>query len=429
MKEILKTVIREFHLEGLPSFVPRDLKLPLSSKKIITLIGPRRAGKTFLFYQHLAELLQKGIPKEKILYLNFEDERLDFTPQTLDLILQAYRELYPEIQLREIYIFFDEIQNAPAWERFVRRIYDRYTQNIFLTGSNSKLLSQEITTSLRGRTLKYEIYPLSFREFLRFKEFDFDPRLDFYHPQKRAQLLHLFEEYLLFGGFPEIVFLPRELKIKTLQEYFEVMLYRDLAERYQIRDALVLKYFLKRLIENTGKPLSVHKIYNELRSQGLRVGKDTLYRYLEYAETVFLIKLLKKHYRSLVKTELRERKVYPVDSGWIKALRYLGTEERGILLETVVFRALFPSENEVVYYSGRGECDFILKGKMAIQVSYDLSKEETLKRELRGLKEACKYFGFQEGFILTFDQEDSLQVNSLKVQIIPAYKFLLSCSF
>ncbi len=283
MKEILKTIIREFQLEELPTFVPRELELPLSSGKIIILIGPRRAGKTYLFYQHLSELLQKGTPREKILYLNFEDERLDFTPQTLDLILQAYRELYPEIELREVYFFFDEIQNATEWERFVRRIYDRYSRNIFLTGSNSRLPSQEIATSLRGRTLTYEIYPLTFREFLRFKEFAFDPRLDLYHPQKRARLLSLFEEYLLFGGFPEIVFLPRELKLKTLQEYFEVMLYLDLAERYQILDTLVLKYFLKRLIENAGKPLSVHKIYNELRSQGLKVGKDTLYRYLEYA--------------------------------------------------------------------------------------------------------------------------------------------------
>ncbi|HFC96828.1 MAG TPA: ATP-binding protein [Thermosulfurimonas dismutans] len=425
MKEILKTIIREFHLEELPSFVPRDLRLPLSSGKIITLIGPRRAGKTYLFYQHLSELLRKGVPKERILYLNFEDERLDFTPQTLDLILQAYRELYPEIELREVYFFFDEIQNAPEWERFVRRIYDRYSRNIFLTGSNSKLLSQEIATSLRGRTLKYEIYPLSFREFLRFKEFDFDPRRDFYHPQKRARLLSFFEEYLLFGGFPEIVFLPRELKFKTLQEYFEVMLYRDLAERYQIRDTLVLKYFLKRLIENTAKPLSVHKIYNELRSQGLKVGKDTLYRYLEYAETVFLVKLLRKHYRSVVKTELGERKIYPVDQGWIKALRYLGAEERGVLLETVVFKELFVLGEEIFYYSGRGECDFILNGKTALQVCYDFSKEETLKREVRGLKKACEYFGFREGFILTFDQEDTLTINSLKIRILPVYKFLL----
>ncbi len=426
MKEILKTIIREFHLENLPFFIPRDLKFPLSSGKIITLIGPRRAGKTYLFYQHLSDLLREGIPKERILYLNFEDERLDFTPQTLDFILQAYRELYPEVELQEVYFFFDEIQNAPAWEKFVRRIYDRYSRNIFLTGSNSRFLSQEIATSLRGRTLKYEVYPLNFREFIRFKKFDFDPRLDFYHPQKRAQLLALFEEYLLFGGFPEIVFLSKELKLKTLQEYFEVMLYRDLAERYQIRDTLVLKYFLKRLIENTGKPLSVHKIYNELRSQGLRVGKDNLYRYLEYAETAFLVKLLRKHYRSVVKTELGERKVYPVDQGWIKALRYLGTDERGVLLETVVFKELFVSGEVVVYYTGRGECDFILRGKMAIQVCYDLSKEETLKRELRGLKEACKYFGFREGYILTFDQEDTLEVNSLKVHILPVYKFLLA---
>ncbi len=203
------------------------------------------------------------------------------------------------------------------------------------------------------------------------------------------------------------------------------MLYRDLAQRYQIRDTLVLKYFLKRLIENTGKPLSVHKIYNELRSQGFKVGKDALYRYLEYAETVFLVKLLRKHYRSVVKSELGERKVYPVDQGWIKALRYLGAEERRVLLEAVVFKKLLILGEEMVYYSGREECDFILKGKTAIQVCYDPSQEETLRREIRGLKEACAYFGFREGFILTFDQEDTLTVNSLKICMLPVYKFFL----
>ena len=179
MKEVLKAIIREFHLDELPSLVTRDIELPLSSGKIITVIGPRRAGKTFVLYQHILKLLQQGIPKEKILYFNFEDERIDFTPQTLDLILQAYRELYPDIELREVYFFFDEIQNAPKWERFVRRVYDRYSKNVFLTGSNSKLLSQEIASSLRGRTLKYKVYPLSFKEFLRFKRFEFGYKISF----------------------------------------------------------------------------------------------------------------------------------------------------------------------------------------------------------------------------------------------------------
>ncbi len=425
MKEILKIIIREFHTEVLPSLITRDLSFPLDSEKIITLVGPRRAGKTYLFYQHIRKLLEKGIPKEKIFYLNFEDERLDLIPQTLDLILQAYRELYPELDLRECYFFFDEVQNAEGWERFARRLYDRISRNIFLTGSNSKLLSQEIATSLRGRTLKYEVFPLNFKEFLRFKNFDFDPEKDFYSPKKKAQLVHYFEEYLSFGGFPEVVFLPRELKLKTLQEYFEVMLYRDLAERYQIKDTLVLKYFLKRLVENTGKILSVHKIYNELKSQGIRVGKDTLYRYLEYAENIYFVRLLRKHYRSLVKSELAEKKVYLIDPGLLRSIRFLGDREKGILLENTVFKELLVSGAKVVYFKEKKECDFIVNEELAVQVSYDLSDEDTLKREIEGLKGACKYFGLKKGIIVTFDEKYKIDIgNNFNTFSIPAYEFI-----
>ena len=425
-KEILKTIIREFHTRKLPALIKRKLSLPFNSGKIITVIGPRRAGKTYLLYQHILTLIEKGIEKERILYLNFEDERLDLFPQTLDFIIQAYRELYPELDLEKCYFFFDEIQNIEGWEKFVRRIYDTISKNIFITGSNSKLLSQEIATSLRGRTIKYELFPLIFQEFLKFKNFDFNVDLDFYNPQKKAILINLFKEYLLFGGFPEIPFLEEELKIKTLQEYFEVMLYKDIVERYSIKDTLVLKYFLKRLAENAGKFLSIHKIYNELKSQGIRVSKDALYKYLEFAENAYFIKLIKKHYKSLVKSELAEKKVYLIDSGMLRSIRHLGEEGKGILLEMVIFKELLLFSSEVVCFKEKKECDFVVNQKMAIQVCYSIEDENTLKREIEGLKEACKYFNLKEGYIITFDQKEELNVKgNLKVYIIPTYEFIL----
>ena len=425
-KEILKTIIREFHTRKLPALIKRKLSLPFNSGKIITVIGPRRAGKTYLLYQHILTLIEKGIEKERILYLNFEDERLDLFPQTLDFIIQAYRELYPELDLEKCYFFFDEVQNIEGWEKFVRRIYDTISKNIFITGSNSKLLSQEIATSLRGRTIKYELFPLIFQEFLKFKNFDFNVDLDFYNPQKKAILINFFKEYLLFGGFPEIPFLEEELKIKTLQEYFEVMLYKDIAERYSIKDTLVLKYFLKRLAENAGKFLSIHKIYNELKSQGIRVSKDALYKYLEFAENAYFIKLIKKHYKSLVKSELAEKKVYLIDSGMLRSIRHLGEEGKGILLEIVIFKELLLFSSEVVCFKEKKECDFVVNQKMAIQVCYSIEDENTLKREIEGLKEACKYFNLKEGYIITFDQKEELNVKgNLKVYIIPAYEFIL----
>ncbi|MCU4138885.1 MAG: putative ATPase [Thermodesulfobacteria bacterium] len=425
-KEVLKTIIREFHTGRFPKLIKRDLVLPFNSGKIISVIGPRRAGKTYLLYQHILFLLQKGIKKEEILYLNFEDERLDLTSKTLDFILQAYRELYPELDLSRCYFFFDEAQNAEGWERFVRRVYDSVSKNIFLTGSNSKLLSQEIATSLRGRTVKYELFPLTFHEFLRFKNFDFDIEKDFYSPPRKAKLINLFNEYLIFGGFPEIIFLEKELKIKTLQEYFEVMLYRDIAERYQVKDTLILKYFLKRLAENVGKFLSVHKIYNELKSQGIRVGKDTLYKYLEFAENAYFIKLLKKHYKSLVKSELAEKKVYLIDTGLLRSIRPFREEKIGILFENTIFKELFLFTSNIVCFKEKKECDFVINEEIAIQVCYDISDENTLKREIEGLKEACKYFGLKTAYIISYDQKAEFNIDyGIKVQIFPAYEFIL----
>lgn len=171
-KELLKTIIREFQTRDLPDIIPRDIVIPVNSGKIISLVGPRRSGKTYLLYQ-LIKGVADSTSKENIVYINFEDERLDLTKYDLDVILQAYGELYPSANYKNTNFFFDEIQNVDGWEKFIRRVYDTISKKIFITGSNSKLLGDEIATSLRGRTIRYEVLPLSFREFLRFKNISF----------------------------------------------------------------------------------------------------------------------------------------------------------------------------------------------------------------------------------------------------------------
>ena len=424
-KDVLKTLIREFHTWELPETVDRDISLPFGSNKIISVVGPRRSGKTYLLYQHIRKLLNNGLSKEKCLYQNFEDERIELNQGGLDLILQAYRELYPETNLSECYFFFDEVQNVEGWERFVRRIYDTISKNIFITGSNSKLLGEEIATSLRGRTIKYEVFPLTFKEFLRFKRFVFNPEIDLYDPHKRSLLIKMFNEYLMYGGFPEIVFLKEELKIKTIQEYFHVMMYRDIAERYSIKDTFVLKYFLKRLAENTTNPLSVNKIYNELKSHGIKVGKDTLYKYLDYIQNAYIIKLLKKHSYSIQKIELAEKKVYLIDNGLLKAIRAIGTEDFGILLEAMVFHELSIKHKNIVYFKGKKECDFVVDEDKIFQVCYDLSDKKTKKREIDGLKEACRFFGIDKGCIITYDEKFQITEDGIDISVLPAYEFAL----
>ncbi len=429
MKEILKTLIREFHTGKLPRPLKRETVLPLNTEKIITVTGPRRAGKTYLLFQHILELIEKGIPAEKILYINFEDERLDFELKTLDLILQSYRELYPELSLDKCYFFFDEIQNIKGWERFIRRIYDSVSKNIFITGSNSRLLGEEIASSLRGRTIRFEVFPLNFREFIRFKNFDFDPERDFFSSEKKARLMKIFNEYMIFGGFPEVVFLEESLKVKTLQEYFEVMLYRDIAERYHIKDILLLKYFLKRLAENAGRFFSVHKIYNELKSQGLKLGKDMLYKYLDYAEASYVVRLVKKHYRSVTKTELGEKKIYLIDTGLLNSIKFFEKKDYGVLLENLVFRELSSVAKNVLSFKEKKECDFLVDNKIAIQVSFDITEPTTLKREISGLKKACKYLNLKKGYIITYDNKGEVKENSINISIFPAYELLITADW
>ena len=253
-KDIIKQIIREFHISGIKSkLFPRNIRIPVSSGKIITLTGPRRSGKTSVLLNCIADLISKGFKREKIIYINFEDERLNLNLSTLNFIIEGYRELYSDISLDECYVFFDEIQNVEGWERFIRRFYDSISKNLFITGSNSKLLSSEIATSLRGRTAKYEVFPLSFDEFILFRGFSFDKERDFFSQTKRVKLVNLFKEYLTYGGFPEIPFLDDEIKRKTLWEYFDVMIYRDIVERYKVTNLSALKFFFKRMAESDGK--------------------------------------------------------------------------------------------------------------------------------------------------------------------------------
>jgi len=428
-KEILKNVIKEFQSKQIPDFIERDINIPIDVNKIISVVGARRVGKTYAFYQIINELVKREVKREEILYINFEDERLDISINELDLILQAYRELYPNINISETYLFFDEIQNINGWEKFVRRVYDTVTKKIYITGSNSKMLSEEISTSLRGRTLTYFIYPLSFREFLKFKKFSFVIPTDYYDSAKKAMLINLFTEYFLFGGFPEIVFLREELKTKTLQEYFNVMIFKDLVERYKIRDVFVIKYLLKRFFENIARPISVNKIFNELKSLGFKISKDTLYDYMEYSQNILLIDLVKKHYKSVLKSELAEKKLYVIDNGLVRAVRIIGSEDLGNLLENLIYNNLVRLENmEINYFKDKKECDFVLKNKTIniIQVCYSLSNNDTAKREIQGLIEACKYFKVNKGYIITFDEKQDFTQEGIDISIIPAYEFLLN---
>ena len=422
-KQLLKQIIRDFHLSENFDVKPRNIQPPIDTKKIITLIGVRRCGKTSIFYHMINQLIGK-IEKTKILFLNFEDERFELNSDELDLILQAYMELYPSYKLSECYFFFDEIQNIPNWEKFIRRMYDTISKNIFITGSNSKLLSSEIATSLRGRTLNFEIFPLSFKEYLSFKDIE----VDFYSSKSLAFIKNAQESFLKNGSFPEILFLEEIYANKTLQEYFNVLLYKDLAERYNITNTVALKFFLKRIISSSTKQISINKIFNELKSSGIKIGKNTLYEFLEYVQNIYLALTLQKYDNSLINKELGEKKIYSIDIGLNNATEFRFSDDIGKSLENAVFLELKRKEFDIYYYrTSKSECDFLVFDKNTIsdviQVTFDMSDENTKSKEIKGLIEACKNFDLKSGIIITFDSEDELIENGIKIKIIPFYKW------
>lgn len=416
----------DFHAAALPRSMRRQIRLPFDSGKVITLTGVRRCGKTFLLYESIKALLAAGLPARNILYLNFEDERLVLATDELDLILQAYRELYPDIALSECHFFFDEIQNIPGWEKFVRRLHDTITKNIYITGSNARFLSSEIATALRGRAVTYEVFPLSFREYLWFQGIDEVG----YDSQGKALAGHHFEQYLFGGGFPELATMTDPaLRQKVLQEYFNVMLYRDLVERYGITNLPVLRYFIRRVMESVTSVISPNKIYNELKSQGYRIGKNTLYEFLDAGEAVYLFQIVKKYNPSVLKQELGEKKAYAIDTGLLNALTFAYSKDYGKLLENTMYLHWRRLELPLLFYKYRRECDFIVPSQggelIPVQVTASMSNPDTAKREIAGLLDACKRLNVDRGRIVTLGEQTEIQEGGVTIEVLPGWRVLL----
>lgn len=424
MKQQIKQILLENQLLEVGAIIKRkNLDISLNSGIIVSIVGSRRSGKTYLLYDLIKQLKQTGVSKESIVFINFEDERLNFQATDLDLILQAYQELYPEQNLNDAYFFFDEIQNVAGWEKFVRRVFDTRSKNIFITGSNSKLLSTEIATELRGRTVSYTVYPYSFSEFLEAQNVSLNNNVTL---AERSKLIVLAEKFIVEGGFPEPINFEKRLKLRVLQEYFNVMIYRDMVERYHISNTEVLKYFIKKIFASVTVPLSVNKAYNDLKSMGYKVSNKYLYEYLDHCNSIFLTQSLSKFHFSELKQSKSDKKVYVIDNGLLTAIDFQIYENKGKLLENAVAMELLKHEKQLFYYKQDYECDFILNeetGLKAIQVCWTIKDNDTRKRELRGLLSACKTLKVKQGTIITFEEEEEFVCDNINVSVIPFYKY------
>ena len=390
---------------------PREIEIKPAENFITTITGPRRSGKTYILYSIMEN--------SRALYLNFDDvELFNETPEGIIECVNSYLEIFGNYPG---FVLLDEIQNVSGWERAVRELHDSKRFKIVVTGSSSKLLSREVATSLRGRTITYNLFPPSFSEFLKFKEYEIPEHLS---TRRISELKSLLAEYIK-GTLPDVILYP-ELAPMFYQDYANLVIFRDIIERYSLRNIWLVKFLFKSLISSTAKEFSVHKIFNALKSQGVIVAKTTLYEYVEHFYDAMVFLPLKKYSKSVRKRELSLPKVYPVDPG---IAYHFGVRDKGRLLENVIYLELlrrYGWEN-VFYWNDGGEVDFVVihdNKEVAIQVSYELT-EENKKRELSPLVKFSDKTGCENLYLITWSEEGSLTLNGKKIQIVPAWRWLL----
>lgn len=395
----------EKKLEIIARQVPKEF---IESKKISVISGIRRSGKSTLLKQ-----ISRNF--DDFYYFNFEDERLlDFEASDLNILYEALMELYGQQKV----FFFDEIQNVYGWEKFVRRLFED-GKKIFITGSNAKLLSSELATTLSGRHLKMELYPFSFVEFLDYEKF---PRKDFYDTEERSVLAKNFSRYLEYGGFPEVVISKNR---KELEQLYQDVLIKDLIVRFKIRETKIFREIALYLLSNITAPMS----FNNVRAMVGVKSVTTVKNYVDFFEEAYLFFSLFKFDYSIKKQIINDRKIYSIDTGLANAVAFKFSDNIGANLENVIFIELKRRGKEIFYFRDKKECDFVVRRGLkiieAIQVSQSLADPKTAEREIEGLLEAMEKFKLKTGLIITESQEEERKINGKRIKIVPAWKWLL----
>lgn len=428
-KTLIKRYILDFHERDFSDVIPRELKAKNLPGKATVIIGPRRSGKTY----YLFSLVDKSSP-ERYLYVDFEHPVFHpMTPRNFIDVLDAYSELYPEIK-RPI-VLLDEVQAVPDRERIVRYLLDKnYT--VYVTGSSSKLLSREVATHLRGRSLTYTLFPLSFREFLRFKGVEYRGR-EFY--RNVPKINRLLEEYLRFGGYPEVALASEDVKELILKDYLDVLIKKDVLERHRIKNIHVLNELFYFSLRAYSKYVSFGSLYRLFKGR-MKVTKRTITNYFSYLEEAFALFLVRRYGRSLKGRIVAPRKLYLIDTGLaIFGKKDLARDaENAVFLELVRKHSLKPGV-EITYWrdeAGR-EVDFVVsengKAKELIQVSLRFEDERTRRREFLALLQASKRLKCRNLKVITLEEEDvedvSLYGMSGRIELIPLANWLLENGF
>ena len=415
-KEILKQVVADNQFE-IPNYKVVNRNFINDEFRNYVFVGIRRAGKSFLLYQRIQQFLEQGKKWDEMLYINFEDERLiGFTAEDFNLLLEVHLEIYGKKPI----LFLDEIQNITGWEKFARRLADTKYQ-VYITGSNAKMLSADIQTTLGGRYIAVDVYPYSFREFLTAKNTDFTLNA-ILSTVGKAEILRHFNNYFYFGGFPEGVTLTS--RRDYLSSIYQKIYLGDIALRNSIDNTFALKVLFKKLAESVKQPMSFNRITNIVSSTGVKIGTNTVINYINYAIDAWLITPVQNIAGKIVEKETNP-KYYFTDNGLLNLFLIDGNTS---LLENLVAITLlrkYGRTDAVYFYNKDIEVDFYIpEEKLAIQVCYSMIDAETSKREINALLSLEKHLEIEKMIIISRDEEKKITINTKQIEIIPVWKWL-----
>jgi predicted AAA+ superfamily ATPase len=410
-RDLLRAKLAEALTAPLGPLTQRDIRLPTIRGKALAVIGVRRGGKTSFLHHRMADHIAKGHPRESQLLVGLEDERLaGMTAADLGWLLEEHARQFPAIRASgALAVYLDEIQVVPGWETLVRRLVDARDVELFVSGSSAKLLSREVASSLRGRAMEVLVHPFSFREALRHAGAEPGVTWDRLAPPERAAIDARLRQYLDEGGFPEAQQTERRDRLVLLSGYVDVMVLRDVIERHAVTNTHALRWLQRHLLSTPGGSFSVKKLYDDLRSQGVPVAKDTLHAYLDHLQDAFLVRIISMHSTSERQRMVNPRKVYPVDPGLIPLYARAGREHRGRALETAVLLELERRAYAVDWLrtDDGWEVDFFAQRAgdppLLVQVSLDTAADDTWAREVRALVSASSAHPDAKAVLVTLD--------------------------
>ena len=402
------------------------IDLWMKSDEVVVIKGVRRSGKSTLMINRIKHLKATGVDMKNVLFVNFEDPRFI---NHLDLsILEKIKSVYMEYLAPDAkpYLFLDEIQNVTLWEKWVNKEYELGLSHIVLSGSNSSLLSSEIASTLSGRYLSIDVYPLSFSEYIGFKGMTVTNKLDLVN--LKIELQRAFEVYMKYGAFPKTLEYSAEQTRELLVSYKDSILLKDIVARYKLKEFGTLEEIAAFLLSNTGIIQSITKIKNHFH-----ISYDMARNYVEYLCKAYMLFEVPKFDYSLRKQSANDKKYYSIDLGLSNILRVPNLQHRGSNLETIVFLELQRRGYKVYYYKTNNgwECDFLIekdqKIEALIQVTLSLKEEKTKKRELRVFAKTIEELNLENVNCMVISEDTSkLEVyDGMKIEIINVIEWLL----